>query len=96
MKNLDSNNSQTYQKVLQAARNSSADTLWAVQSTIYGLLPDLADFPLITNLIYQLSLDISFLNTLSQSSLTVEGVVAYILQCTDFRVYQLPVWLNLI
>ena len=83
-----SNNPQTYQDVLAAARNASADTLWAVQSTIYGLLFDgQPDFPVISNLIYQLSLDIGFLETLPQSPLTVEAVVAYILQCADFRAY---------
>ncbi|KEF62526.1 uncharacterized protein A1O9_00499 [Exophiala aquamarina CBS 119918] len=75
---------QTYQEVLEAASNSSAGTLWAIQSTISGLLQGLPDFPLITNIIYQLSLDINFLDTLPQSSVTVEDVVAYILQCADF------------
>lgn len=59
--------------------------VWAIQSTISGLLQGQPDFPLIIDLIHALSLNISALGDLPQSQLNVESIVAYILQCADFR-----------
>lgn len=58
---------------------------WGIQSTISGLLQGQPDFPLIIDLIHALSLNISALEDLPQSPMTVESIVAYILQCADFR-----------
>ncbi|OQU95518.1 hypothetical protein CLAIMM_01707 [Cladophialophora immunda] len=74
---------EAFREIIKRASNSSLDSVWAIQSAISGLFQDQPDFPQIIDLISALSLNISALEAMPEQELTVESVVAYILECGD-------------
>ncbi|KIW91189.1 uncharacterized protein Z519_08084 [Cladophialophora bantiana CBS 173.52] len=77
-----------YRGIIKAASNSSIDSVWTIQSVISGLFQGQPDFPQVIDLISTLSSNISALEALPEQALTVENIVAYILECGDSRTSQ--------